>query len=73
MRHLQVNLQVEGVFVWRDVKHSTLAWRGGVKNTQGQSRDAEVRTFMISLEGGGYKVKDIVIWKESSTWGGVFC
>lgn len=40
MRHLQVNLHVEGVFVWRGVRHSTSTCRGGVKNTEGQSGDA---------------------------------
>jgi len=29
------------VFVWRDVKHSTPAWRGGGKNTHGQPEEAD--------------------------------
>jgi len=27
------------VLVWRDVKHSTSTWRGGGKNTHGQSEE----------------------------------
>jgi len=37
------------VVVWRDVKHSTSAWRGGGKNTHGQSKEAEVRILVIYL------------------------
>ena len=35
--------------IWRDVKHSTSAWRGGGKNTYSQSREAEVTILMIYL------------------------
>lgn len=35
------------VFVWRDVKHSTSAWRGGGKNTHDQSGEAEATILMI--------------------------
>jgi hypothetical protein len=37
------------VVVWRDVKHSTSAWRGGGMNTHGQSEEAEVRILVINL------------------------
>jgi len=39
----------EAVVVWRDVKHSTSAWRGGGKNTHGQSGEAEVTILVIYL------------------------
>jgi hypothetical protein len=37
------------VLVWRDVKHSTSAWRGGGKNTHDQPGEAVVRILMIYL------------------------
>ena len=37
------------VVVWRDVKHSTSAWRGGGKNTHDQSGEAKVTILMIYL------------------------
>ena len=37
------------VVVWRVVKHSTPAWRGGGKNTHGQSGEVELRILMIYL------------------------
>jgi hypothetical protein len=48
------------VFVWRDVKHSTSAWRGGDKNTHDQSGEAEVTILMIYLLRWSFKVEDIV-------------
>jgi len=46
--------------VWRDVKHSTSAWRGGGKNTYDQSGEAEVTILMIYLLRWSFKVEDIV-------------
>jgi len=37
------------VVVWRDIKHSTSTWRGGGKNTHGQSGEVEAKTLMIYL------------------------
>jgi len=37
------------VVVWRDVKHSTSAWRVDGNNTHGQSGEAEVRILVISI------------------------
>jgi len=37
------------VVVRRDVKHSTSAWKGGGKNTHGQSKEAKVRILVINL------------------------
>jgi len=37
------------VVVWRDVKHSTSAWRGRGKNTQGRPEEAEVIILVIYL------------------------
>ena len=48
------------VVVWRDVKHSTLAWRGGGKNTHDQSGEAEATILRIYLLRWGFKVEDIV-------------
>jgi len=48
------------MIVWREVKHSTSARRGGGKNTHGQSREAEVRILMIYLLRWSFKVEDIV-------------
>ena len=48
------------VVVWRDVKHSTSAWRGGGKNTHDQPREAVVRILMIYLLRWSFKVEDIV-------------
>jgi hypothetical protein len=48
------------VVVWRDVKHSTSAWRGGGKNTHDQSGEAEVTILMIYLLRWNFKVEDIV-------------
>ena len=48
------------VIVWRDVKHSTSAWRGGGKNTHDQSGEAEVTILMIYLLRWSFKVEDIV-------------
>jgi len=48
------------VVVWRDVKHSTSAWRGGGKNTHDQSGEAEVTILMIYLLRWSFKVEDIV-------------
>jgi hypothetical protein len=57
---LQVNLHIEGVFVWRDVKHLTSSKKCGAKNIEVQFGKAEVRKLMINLRGGDYKVKDIM-------------
>jgi hypothetical protein len=48
------------VVVWRDVKHSTSAWRGGGKNTHDQSGEAEATILLIHLLRWSFKVKDIV-------------
>jgi len=48
------------VVVWRDVKHSTSAWRGGGKNTHGHSGETEVTILMIYLLRWSFKVEDIV-------------
>jgi len=48
------------VVIWRDVKHSTSACRGGGKNTHGQSEEADVRIIMVILLRWSFKVKDIV-------------
>jgi len=48
------------VGVWRDVKHSTSAWRGGGKNTHDQSREAEATILRIYLLRWNFKVEDIV-------------
>jgi len=48
------------VVVWRDVKHSTLAWRGGAKNTHDQFGEAEETILMIYLLRWSFKVEDIV-------------
>jgi len=48
------------VVVWRDVKHSILAWRGGGKNTHDQSGEAEETILMIYLLRWSFKVEDIV-------------
>jgi len=48
------------VVVWRDVKHSASAWRGGGKNTHDQSGETEVRILMIYLLRWSFKVEDIV-------------
>jgi hypothetical protein len=48
------------VVVWRDVKHSTSAWRGGGKNTHDQSGEAVVKILMIYLLRWRFKVEDIV-------------
>jgi len=45
------------VVVWRDVKHSTSAWRGGAKNTHDQSREAEATILMIYLVRWSFKLK----------------
>jgi len=50
----------EAVIVWRDVKHSTSAWRGGGKNTHDQSGEAETTILMIYLLRWSFKVEDIV-------------
>jgi len=50
----------EAVIVWRDVKHSTSAWRGCGKNTHDQSREAEETILMIYLLRWSFKVEDIV-------------
>jgi len=46
--------------VWRDVKHSTSAWRGGAKNTHDQSEEAGATILMIYLLRWSFKVEDIV-------------
>ena len=48
------------VVIWRDVKHSTSAWRGGDKNTHAQSGEAEATILMIYLLRWSFKVEDIV-------------
>jgi len=48
------------VIIWRDVKHSTSAWRGGGKNTHDQSGETEVTILMIYLLKWSSKVEDIV-------------
>ena len=48
------------VIVWRDVKHSTSAWKGGGKNTHDQSGEAEVTILMIYLLRWSFKVEDIM-------------
>jgi len=45
-------MHCRAVDVWRDVKHSTSAWRGDGKNTHGHFGKTEVRIRMISLSGG---------------------
>jgi hypothetical protein len=40
--------------------HSTLAWRGGGKNTLDQSGEAEATILMIYLLRWSFKVEDIV-------------
>jgi len=58
---LTLRMMLSGaVVVWRDVKHSTSAWRGGAKNTQDQSREAETTILMICLLRWNFKVEDIV-------------
>jgi len=37
------------VIIWRDVKHSTSAWRGGGKNTHCRPGEAVVRILVINL------------------------
>jgi hypothetical protein len=44
-----VSMPCRVVFVWRDVKHSTSAWRGGGNNTHGQSGEAVVTILVINL------------------------
>jgi len=46
---LRVMSPYRAVIIWRDVKHSTSAWRGGEKNTHGQSEEAKVRILVINL------------------------
>jgi len=48
------------VVVWRDVKHSTSAWRGGGKNTHGLPEEAVIRILVIYLLRWSFKVEDIV-------------
>jgi len=48
------------VGVWRDVKHSTSAWRCGDKNTHDQFGEAEATILMIYLLRWSLKVEDIV-------------
>jgi len=48
------------VIVWRDVKHTTSAWRGGGKNTHDQSGEAEATILMIYLLRWSFKVENIV-------------
>ena len=48
------------VVVWRDVKHSTSAWRGGGKNTHDQSGEAETTILMIYMLRLSSKVEDMV-------------
>jgi len=48
------------VVVWRDVKHSTSAWRDGGKNTHDQSGEAKVTILMIYLLRWSFEVEDIV-------------
>jgi len=48
------------VVVWRDIKHSTSAWRGGGKNTHDLSGEAEATILMIYLLRWSFKVEDIV-------------
>jgi len=48
------------VIVWRDVKHSTSAWRDDDKNTHDQSGEAEATILMIYLLRWSFKVEDIV-------------
>ena len=47
------------VVVWRDVKHSTSAWRDGGKNTHDQSGEAKVTILMIYLLRWSFKVENI--------------
>jgi len=42
-------MHCRAVIVWRDVNHSTSAWRGGGKNTHGQLEEAVVRILVIYL------------------------
>ena len=46
--------------VWRDVKHSTSAQRGGGKNTHDQSGEVEVTILMIYMLRWSFKVEDMV-------------
>jgi len=48
------------VVVWRDIKHSTSAWRGSGKNTHDQSGEADATILMIYLLRWSFKVEDIV-------------
>jgi len=48
------------VVVWRDVKHSTSAWRGDGKNTHDQSGKSEATIIMIYMLRWSFKVEDIV-------------
>jgi len=48
------------VVVWRDVKHSTSAWRGGDKNTHDLSGEADATILMIYMLRWSFKVEDIV-------------
>jgi len=48
------------VIVWRDVKHSTLSWRGGGKNTHDQSGEMGETIFIIYLLRWSFKVKEIM-------------
>ena len=50
----------KAVVIWRDVKHSTSAWRGGGKNTHGQLGEAVIRILVIYLLRWSFKVEDIV-------------
>ena len=61
MMFLTLGLMPSGaVVVWRDVKHSTSAWRGSGKNTHDQSGETEVTILMIYLLRWSFKVEDIV-------------
>ena len=61
MMFLTLGLMPSGaVVVWRDVKHSTSAWRGSGKNTHDQSGETEVTILMIYLLKWSSKVEDIV-------------
>ena len=61
MMFLTLRMMLSGVvIVWRDVKHTTSAWRGGGKNTHDQSGEAEATILMIYLLRWSFKVEDIV-------------
>jgi len=58
---LTLRMMLSGaVVVWRDVKHSTSAWRGSGKNTHDQSGEADATILMIYLLRWSFKVEDIV-------------